>query len=419
MLALIIVSIACFAAASTAAIACAVARRAVRRADRAVADVESARAAADAASTQLEAARIHGSIDRTRRRQVEAVFDVLRDAILVTDANGDVLHANTHASRLLSVASADAAGRPVADVVSDRRLSSSIETASRGHAGDGRSAEQEIQVDGEPVAFEILRRTVGDEDEPMRATVTVLRDLSEEREIARLKGDFVSKASHELRTPLSSIAAYIEMLVDGDADDEASRQDFYRVIQTETDRLKRLVDNLLNISRIEAGLMCIDRTCVDIGDLVQRAVTTLGPQAAAKRLEIHARPSADIEIDADEDMLYQVLVNLLSNAIKYTPDGGRITMTCDADNLARNLHVSVADTGLGIPPDEVDRIFEKFHRIENYQRLAEGTGLGLNLCRHIVETLHGGRIGVESTLGKGSRFWFSVPMGQLQMSVAA
>jgi len=121
----------------------------------------------------------------------------------------------------------------------------------------------------------------------------------------------------------------------------------------------------------------------------------------------------------DADMLQQVIVNLLSNGIKYTPEGGRVTVQVDADTLTRSVHVAVSDTGLGIAPHDAEHVFEKFFRVENYKRVAKGTGLGLNLCRHIIETVHQGQIGLESTLGMGSRFWFSVPMGQLPARVAA
>ena len=256
-------------------------------------------------------------------------------------------------------------------------------------------------------------------DEAMHAVVTVLRDLSREREIARLKSDFVSKASHELRTPLSSIAAYIEMLEDGDAKDETTRQDFYSVISTETKRLQRMIDNLLNISQIEAGLMYIDRVSVDFDELVERAVTNMKPQAKEKSLDIHIQlAEVDLSVVGDGDMLYQVIVNLHSNAIKYTPEGGRITVSADTDNLTRSLHFSVSDTGLGIAPDQTSKVFDKFYRIENYRNVAKGTGLGLNLCQHIIETLHSGQIGLKSTLGMGSKFWFSIPAERGQRKAA-
>jgi len=383
-------------------------------------EIEKATHDVDTAQTEGETARIHGCIDRTRRRQAEAVFDVLRDAVIVVDAHGEILHANAAASGLLSVTPEEAAGKVMTDVVNDHQLASTISAARNGLPTEGRLCEQELFFNSEPVSYEVHLQSVGGHEEPMHAVVTVLRDLSREREVARLKSDFVSKASHELRTPLSSISAYIEMLVDGDAEDEDARQEFYKVISTETDRLRRLIDNLLNISRIEAGLMHIEREQVQIGELVERAVQSMMHQAKENNLDIHTKlAQVDLTITGDSDMLYQVIVNLLSNAIKYTPQGGRITVAADADHLTRSLHLSVADTGLGIAPDETEKVFDKFYRVENYRRIANGTGLGLNLCRHIVETLHNGQIGLDSTLGMGSRFWFTIPMQERTGRVAA
>jgi two-component system phosphate regulon sensor histidine kinase PhoR len=120
--------------------------------------------------------------------------------------------------------------------------------------------------------------------------------------------------------------------------------------------------------------------------------------------------AVDLCVEGDADMLYQVVLNLISNGVKYTPDGGRVTIGGDSDNLTRSILVTVSDTGLGIPPDSLPKLFDKFYRVENYKRVAKGTGLGLSLCKHIVETVHHGQIGVESKLGMGSKFWFSVPM---------
>ncbi len=374
---------------------------------------------AEEAIGDLDSAKINACIDRTHRRQVEAVFDVLRDAVIVVDAHGECLHVNDAAVGMLSVSLNDAVGKPISEVISDHQLVATISDARSGLPKEGRQYEQEIHNNDNCVSYEVHLQSVGHKDEAMHAVVTVLRDLSKEREIARLKSDFVSKASHELRTPLSSISAYTEMLVDGDAQDEKTRQEFYSVISTETQRLQRMIDNLLNISRIEAGLMHIDRAMVGFRELVERAVTNMSPQAAEKKLEIHTQiADVDLSVHGDGDMLYQVIVNLLSNAIKYTPDGGRITLAADTDNLTRSLHFSVSDTGLGIAPDQTDKVFDKFFRVENYRHVAKGTGLGLNLCQHIIETLHGGQIGLESTLGMGSKFWFSIPSERGQRKAA-
>jgi two-component system, OmpR family, phosphate regulon sensor histidine kinase PhoR len=378
-----------------------------------------ANAEAEEAKGALDSAKIHECIDRTHRRQVEAVFDVLRDAVIVVDAHGEVLHVNEAAAGLLCVTPDESAGMALVEVVIDHQLAATIEDARSGLPKEGRLYEQEINNGGETVAYEVHLQSVGHKDESMHAVVTVLRDLSREREIARLKSDFVSKASHELRTPLSSIAAYIEMLEDGDAKDETMRQEFYSVISTETRRLQKMINNLLNISQIEAGLMHIERESVDFEELAARAIVNMKPQAKEKNLDIHTQlAEVDLSVIGDSDMLYQVIVNLLSNAIKYTPEGGRITVAADTDNLTRSLHFSVSDTGLGIAPDQTKKVFDKFYRVENYRNVAKGTGLGLNLCRHIIETLHSGQIGLESTLGMGSKFWFSIPAERGQRKAA-
>ena len=270
------------------------------------------------------------------------------------------------------------------------------------------------------VVFDITLACVENHKHEVGAVVTILHDLSRVREISQMKSDFVSKASHELRTPLAAIRAYIEMLVDGEASDEDSRNEFYRVIQNEADRLQRLVDNMLNISRIEAGIVQIERADVDIKAVIARAIDTLEPQVREKQISVHTKlAEVDLSVEGDGDMLYQVVINLVSNAVKYTPAGGRVTISADSDNLTRVVVVSVADTGLGIPPDALPKIFDKFYRVENYKRVAKGTGLGLSLCKHIVETLHHGQIGVESELGMGSKFWVMIPMRYAGSQAAA
>ena len=265
--------------------------------------------------------------------------------------------------------------------------------------------------EGASQTFDVVASCLpGNTQGSISGVVTILHDISREREISQLKTDFVSKASHELRTPLSSIRAYVEMLLDGEATDEGSRREFYEIIQNEANRLGRLIDNMLNISRMEAGIVQVERTEVDFETLTDEVVEVMKLQAEAKDISLSYKIGPErFTAEADRDMMYQVLLNLLSNGVKYTPEGGRVTVILENDEAARSVLVTVADTGLGIPPDSMDKLFQKFYRIENYKRVAKGTGLGLNLVKHIVETVHCGQIGVSSQLGMGSRFWFSIP----------
>ncbi|MCI0630721.1 MAG: cell wall metabolism sensor histidine kinase WalK [Phycisphaerales bacterium] len=377
---------------------------------------------------QLGDLEIRHRVSEAERRQVEAVLHALRDAVVVTDAFNEVVMANQTAAAVLGFDLKAALHKPIDDVIHDQALRQLIrDTRDTANFTDTRHVEQAVSggkpADGgtsESRVFDITLSCVENHKHEVGGVVTILHDLTREREISQMKSDFVSKASHELRTPLSSIRAYVEMLVDGEATDEASRAECYRIMQNETERLGRLIDNMLNISRIEAGIVQIDRENVDMKGLVKRALHTLEPQAKEKKMALHTRLAAiDLCVEGDADMLYQVVLNLVSNGVKYTPEGGRVTIAADSDNLTRSVLVTVSDTGLGIPPDALPKLFDKFYRVENYKRVAKGTGLGLSLCKHIVETVHHGQIGVESKLGMGSKFWFSIPMRYAGSKAAA
>jgi two-component system phosphate regulon sensor histidine kinase PhoR len=382
-----------------------------------------------ALSNELREVEIRRRVSEAERRQIEAVLHALRDAVLVTNAFGDIVVANEAAGKLLGFDHAEAIHQPLEQVVSDKQLCQLIrDTLETANFAERRHVEREVAVEpaeGGPGnaqnrVFDVTLACVENHKHEVAGTVTILHDLTRVREISQMKSDFVSKASHELRTPLSSIRAYVEMLVDGEADDEASRQEFYKIIQNETNRLGRLIDNMLNISRIEAGIVQIERENVDFKALIERAVDTLEPQAREKQITLIQKVAeVDLSVEGDADMLYQVVLNLVSNAVKYTPDGGRVTVAADSDNLTRCVLLSVSDTGLGIPPDALPRLFDKFYRVENYKRVAKGTGLGLSLCKHIVETLHRGQVGVESELGMGSKFWATIPMRYAGSQAAA
>jgi two-component system phosphate regulon sensor histidine kinase PhoR len=378
---------------------------------------------------QLGDLEIRHRVSEAERRQIEAVLHALRDAVVVTDAFNEIVMANQAAAQALGFDLKSAIHRSIDEVIPDARLRQLIRDAREtANCADTRHVEHSI---AEPAArtaprdarsadapqrnadrvYDVTLACVENHKGDVGGVVTILHDLTREREVSQMKSDFVSKASHELRTPLSSIRAYVEMLVDGEANDEKARIEFYRIIQNETDRLGRLIDNMLNISRIEAGIVQIDRERVDVRGLVDRALHTLEPQAREKNISLGSRlVTMDLSVEGDADMLYQVVLNLVSNAVKYTPEGGRVTVAADSDNLTRSVVVTVTDTGLGIPPDALPKLFDKFFRVENYKRVAKGTGLGLSLCKHIVETVHRGQIGVESKLGMGSRFWFAIPM---------
>lgn len=244
--------------------------------------------------------------------------------------------------------------------------------------------------------------------EPIGA-VLVLHDISELRRLERVRQDFVANVSHEFKTPLTAIRGFAETLLGGALDDADHRKRFVEIIQEHAERLTRLTDDLLRLSKIEAGQMELETNAVNPGDLVEQCVETARFSSQRKHLTINVEcPHSLPAIRGDAGRLRDVLQNLLDNAVQYTQEGGHITLSAAAEN--GKLIFTVADDGIGIPQAEQERIFERFYRVdEGRSREVGGTGLGLSIARHIVEA-HGGRIWVESTVGHGSRFHFSAPV---------
>ena len=337
----------------------------------------------------------------------QRVLAALIDPVIVFDHYGEVIEANP-AAELMAVCETN--GRPsLTKYLGDSMLSSVLLESSRGTGiGEIRRFEHETHTESkDSIAWEISVRRL----DATERWVAIFHDVTRDREVARMKSDFVTKASHELRTPLSSIHAYIEMLADGEVEDEHQQKEFLRIVHEESDRLSRLIDNMLDISRIEAGVANPHRSAVNLASVAERVLEAMRAGAAERSIDLVIRANGeDLMVEGDEDMLAEVIQNLVGNAVKYTPEGGRVAVSIDPDDLTASIVTTVTDTGLGIPPDDIDHLFEKFYRISRYERTARGTGLGLNLCRNIVEEVHQGRIGVDSTLGMGSRFWFSVPV---------
>lgn len=380
----------------------------------------------DELKVKLKEVEIRHRVAEAERDHAEGILHSLRDAVIVTDAFNEVTLANEPAAKLLGFRLDEAMHKPVDQVVGDAPLRQMIkEVRSSGIPNKERHVEHRLPEPGAEQGkpgpqpcFDVTLSAIpgpagvsASSTEPaIGGVVTILRDITREKEISQMKSDFVSQASHELRTPISAINAYTEMLLDSEAQDEAGRQEFYNIIKGEAERLSRMIDNMLNISRIEAGIVSVERTEVDFAKAVTEVIETMQAPSKEKDITLTAKSGPLIyTAEADRDLVYQVIMNLVSNAIKYTPAGGRVTVGVENDDTTRSVLVTIADTGLGIPPDAIDKIFDKFYRIENYKRVAKGTGLGLNLVKHIVETVHGGRVGVTSQVGMGSKFWFTIP----------
>ena len=210
---------------------------------------------------------------------------------------------------------------------------------------------------------------------------------------------------------MSSIKAYVEMLVDGEDHDDGTRQHFYQIIESETNRLQRLISNILNISRIEAGVVEIDCISLCPTQLIDEVIQVMMPHAHDKNITLRACVNEPLScIWGDHDLIYQAVLNVVSNAIKYTPREGQVTIEVGSDTQLKHVAITIRDNGMGIHTRDLPRIFDKFYRASHSSAVAKGTGLGLNLVKHIVETVHDGDISVTSELGAGTTVTLRLPL---------
>lgn len=237
------------------------------------------------------------------------------------------------------------------------------------------------------------------------------REVAALKKIDRLKTELLSTVSHELRTPLSSIKGYATTLMEhGDILAPEEAREFLEIIDSESDRLDELIRNLLDMSRLEAGVLRIDREPTDLSEVAKACMRRV--QRHTERHQLLLEWETDYLADVDASRIAQVLTNLMENAVKYSPDGGEIVTAAQAQGSM--LQISVADQGVGIPQRDLHRVFDRFHRVEGeISKRVGGTGLGLAICQRLVEA-HGGKIWVESRLGKGSTFYFTVPLVRME-----
>jgi signal transduction histidine kinase len=226
-----------------------------------------------------------------------------------------------------------------------------------------------------------------------------------------MRSDFISHVSHELRTPLAAIVGSVKLILDGRAGPLSETQErLLNVVERESDRLIRLVNDILDLAKLEAGRTNLDSQEVDLTSVIAEAVEAIAPLAEAKSIRLEsATEHLHGMIECDPSLVRQVLQNLIGNAIKFTPEGGRVRIEAETNDVA--VEVRVIDTGIGIPRDKWEAVFNKFEQVGQHKGPIKGTGLGLAICRQIIER-HGGRIAVESEEGEGSTFYFTLPLGE-------
>ncbi len=341
------------------------------------------------------------------RNKVKAILTSMNDGVIAIDRNGAILLINPAVERMFDIKYENSVGKTVIEVIRNFELEKLLHEALESNE----SLTRELQLMApEPRSFRISTAPLTNESGVV-GVVAVMRDITAFREVERMKTEFVANVSHELRTPLTSIKGFVETLLDGALEDQATARHFLEIINDEADRLNRLISDLLSLSRIEAKQREVHKKPLDLEKLIYNSSSILIPLATEKNQSLNVNIIGRLPvIDADEDMLGQLMINLVDNAIKYTPEGGQISIRAEQWN--DGVKVAVSDTGIGIARESIPRLFERFYRVDKARsREMGGTGLGLAIVKHILE-VHNGKIQVESRLGKGSTFTFYIPAKQ-------
>ncbi len=337
------------------------------------------------------------------RNRSSAILGSMVEGVAVVAGDERILYCNWAFEQILELPEGSSQGRTLVEALRQADLVALVRQALSGVE----------ELTGEVEVGTVHRRNFSVTAAPVRAAgangaVLVLHDITELRRLERVRRDFVANVSHEFKTPLTAIQGFAETLLSGALDDKANRNRFVEIIRDHARRLARLTDDLLKLSRIEAGQLGLEIRPIRVETLVNGCVETARLNAKARGLEIHVDLQENAPaVRGDGAQLGEVLQNLLDNALQYTPSGGQIEVK--ARSNGHDVIFTVSDTGIGIPESDLERIFERFYRVDAARsREAGGTGLGLAIARHIVEA-HGGRIWVESAVGQGSRFHFSIP----------
>jgi len=358
------------------------------------------------------------------RNRSGAILRSMVEGVGVIDAQERLVFSNRAFSEILNRDSSISEGRPLIEVIRNTELLEVIRRALAGEEGlqtdivMGTVQQRSFSVTAAPVQA-LEGGAVSGRPSPAQpgpsavakpsGAIVVLHDVTELRRLERVRQDFVANVSHEFKTPLTAIQGFSETLLAGAIEDPRNNRRFLEIIRDHAIRLARLTDDLLKLARIEAGKLEVQFSSVSVLDLVERCAETALMKADRKQIALEIDIPAGLpSVRGDAGLLRDVLQNLIDNAIQYTPSGGEIHVSAAARE--REVVLTVADTGIGIPLADQERIFERFYRVDAARsREAGGTGLGLSIAKHIVE-VHGGRLLVESEVGAGSKFSFSIPL---------
>ena len=376
--------------------------------DQAVIAVRKARLYEQLVREEQETARLYQSV-LEKSNELEAILRGIGDGVIVVDPHLRLLMMNPVAARTFRILEMPTPGTRLPELVANEDLLALAQDTLE-ELDSPLIREIVLPAEGDRTRiYEALASTIRGASGRPRGVAIVMRDITSQKEIEQMKTDFLSVVSHELRTPLHSIKGFVDIILMGKTGQINDLQrDFLTTVQESTANLQRLIDDLLEFSRMEAGQIKLKPEMISLYDIAETVVERLGPLAQEGQLALLNEVPENIAlIEADPMRVEQVLTNLVTNGIKFTPEGGSVTVS--AFDLGAQVRVSVRDTGIGIPEAEQARIFERFYQVDSSAtRSYRGAGLGLTICKFIVE-YHHGRIWVDSVEGKGSTFSFLLP----------
>lgn len=355
------------------------------------------------AAAVISSARAFQAIT-AEKKQLEYTLQSMTSGLLVLSRNERIQLMNAAAASVLGIDVRGGIGQQFKEIIQNEEM---VEFLAGSIEEEGETAKEFVI---EEHYYQAETAKVRDERGGVIGLLCVFNDVTELRNVERMKSDFVSTVSHELRTPLTAIKGFVRTLLDdpeGEFYDQDTRMEFYTIIDSECDRLVRLINDLLNVSRIERGMQLqLNYDTWNLPALVEKCVSFQRSYTDKHELAIDVQDGIS-EITADKDKVDQIITNIISNAIKYSPNGG--TITTKVIDEGDKIQISITDQGMGIPPEHIDKVFQRFHRVHSgdSQRVG-GTGIGLFLVKNLVEA-HGGAIWIDSIMGKGSTFSFTLP----------
>lgn len=343
------------------------------------------------------------------REELLQTFESLAAGLIFVSPEGRLSQINASAREIFG-AEPDAVGKHYRDVIRNESVEQIFLANQRGE--EMPKAEIHVVVNNSERIYEVQSAVVKNEEGSNLGLVAIFNDITEMKNIDKMKSSFVAMASHELRTPLTAIKGFSSTLLEGIDEEIYSKEDqreFLGIVVSECDRLRRLIDDLLNTSRIESNQsLKPDYSRFELVPLLEKSVAVQQQASNRHKVQLKIHNELPKTIIGDQDKFDQILTNLLNNAIKYSPNGGDVIV--HAKSEGESIVIGVQDQGLGIPKDHLSKVFERFHRVDNEDnRKIYGTGLGLFLVKHLVESVHMGQIWVESEVGVGSTFFVRLP----------